>query len=109
MEAYPWPSACRDRCPPAHPVTGTLDVSFHRDDVGRHPIPKEFTPTFLPGDVTDATVLLVDDVLFYRALCTIKASLDELFDHGRPASVELAVLAGPRRSAGCPFQPTSWD
>ena len=76
---------------------GTLDISFHRDDLGRHPIPKEFTPTVLPGDVTDATVLLVDDVLFTGR--TIKASLDELFDHGRPARVELAVLVdrGGRR------------
>ena len=37
-----------------------------------------------------ATVLLVDDVLFTGR--TIKAALDELFDHGRPATVELAVL-----------------
>ena len=69
---------------------GDLDISFHRDDIGRHPIPKEFTPTLLPGDVNGATVLLVDDVLFSGR--TVKAALDELFDHGRPAKVELAVL-----------------
>jgi pyrimidine operon attenuation protein/uracil phosphoribosyltransferase len=69
---------------------GDLDISFHRDDIGRHPIPKEFTPTLLPGDVNGATVILVDDVLFTGR--TVKAALDELFDHGRPASVELAVL-----------------
>jgi pyrimidine operon attenuation protein/uracil phosphoribosyltransferase len=69
---------------------GDLDISFHRDDIGRHPIPKEFTPTLLPGDVNGATVLLVDDVLFTGR--TVKAALDELFDHGRPATVELAVL-----------------
>jgi pyrimidine operon attenuation protein/uracil phosphoribosyltransferase len=28
---------------------GDLDISFHRDDIGKHPIPKEFTPTLLPG------------------------------------------------------------
>jgi len=70
--------------------TGTLDISFHRDDIGRHPIPKEFAPTVLPADVTGATVILVDDVLFTGR--TVKAALDELFDHGRPAKVELAVL-----------------
>ncbi len=70
--------------------TGTLDISFHRDDIGRHPIPKEFAPTALPGDVTGATIILVDDVLFTGR--TVKAALDELFDHGRPAQVELAVL-----------------
>lgn len=69
---------------------GDLDISFHRDDIGHHPIPKEFTPTLLPGDVNGATVLLVDDVLFSGR--TVKAALDELFDHGRPATVELAVL-----------------
>jgi pyrimidine operon attenuation protein/uracil phosphoribosyltransferase len=69
---------------------GTLDISFHRDDIDRHPIPKEFSPTRIPVDVTGATVILVDDVLFSGR--TVKAALDELFDHGRPAKVELAVL-----------------
>jgi pyrimidine operon attenuation protein/uracil phosphoribosyltransferase len=69
---------------------GSLDVSFHRDDIGRHPIPKEFAPTHIPSDVNGATVILVDDVLFSGR--TVNAALDELFDHGRPAKVELAVL-----------------
>ena len=69
---------------------GVIDVSFHRDDIGRNPIPKEFAPTHIPFDVQGATVLLVDDVLFTGR--TVKAALDELFDHGRPAKVELAVL-----------------
>ncbi len=69
---------------------GTLDISFHRDDIGRHPIPKEFAPTLIPEDVTDATVILVDDVLFSGR--TVKAALNELFDHGRPEKVELAIL-----------------
>jgi pyrimidine operon attenuation protein/uracil phosphoribosyltransferase len=83
-----------------HPLTvktGTLDISFHRDDIGRHPIPKEFAPTLIPVDVHGATVVLVDDVLFSGR--TVKAALDELFDHGRPTQVELAVLVdrGGRR------------
>jgi pyrimidine operon attenuation protein/uracil phosphoribosyltransferase len=72
------------------PRTGIIDISFHRDDIGRNPIPKEFTPTVIPIDVTGATVILVDDVL--QSGRTVKAALDELFDHGRPAKVELAVL-----------------
>ena len=77
--------------------SGVLDISFHRDDIGRHPIPKEFTPTLVPGDIQGAGVILVDDVLFTGR--TVKAALDELFDHGRPAWVELAVLVdrGGRR------------
>ena len=70
--------------------SGSIDISFHRDDIGRNPIPKEFTPTVLPADVNGARVILVDDVLFSGR--TVKAALDELFDHGRPAKVELAVL-----------------
>jgi pyrimidine operon attenuation protein/uracil phosphoribosyltransferase len=69
---------------------GVIDISFHRDDIGRNPIPKEFAPTQIPGDVSGATVVLVDDVLFSGR--TAKAALDELFDQGRPAKVELAVL-----------------
>ncbi len=79
-----------------------LDISFHRDDIGRHPIPKEFVPAHIPADVHGATVIIVDDVLFSGR--TIKAALDELFDHGRPAKVELAILVdrGGRR---LPFSP----
>jgi pyrimidine operon attenuation protein / uracil phosphoribosyltransferase len=69
---------------------GVIDISFHRDDFGRNPIPKEFAPTQIPGDVSGATVVLVDDVIFSGR--TVKAALDELFDNGRPAKVELAVL-----------------
>jgi pyrimidine operon attenuation protein/uracil phosphoribosyltransferase len=76
---------------------GTIDISFHRDDFGRQPIPKEFSPTHIPADVNGATVILIDDVLFSGR--TVKAALDEIFDHGRPTKVELAVLVdrGGRR------------
>lgn len=70
--------------------TGTLDISFHRDDIDRNPIPKEFAATRIPSDVSGATVILVDDVLFSGR--TVNAALNELFDHGRPAKVELATL-----------------
>ena len=82
---------------------GDLDISFHRDDLGHHPIPKEFTPTLLPGIIDGATVLLVDDVLFTGR--TVKAALDELFDHGRPGRVELAVLV----DRGCHRLPITAD
>lgn len=76
---------------------GIIDISFHRDDIGRNPIPKEFAATHIPADVNGATVILVDDVLFSGR--TVKAALDELFDHGRPERVELAILVdrGGRR------------
>ena len=68
---------------------GSLDVSFYRDDVGLRPI--------VPGSVTDlpvtldgANVVLVDDVLFTGR--TVRAALDALNDHGRPRTVQLAVI-----------------
>lgn len=69
---------------------GVVDVSFHRDDIGSNPIPKAGSPTDLPPTVEGATCILVDDVLFSGR--TIRAALNELFDQGRPESVELAVL-----------------
>lgn len=70
--------------------TGEIDTSFYRDDIGRNPIPKESRPTIIPFDVTGKTVILVDDVLHSGR--TLNAALNELFDHGRPAAVELAIL-----------------
>ena len=89
--------ALRQRTPRQAIHAGTIDISFHRDDIARHPVPKEFAPTHIPADVHGATVILVDDVLFSGR--TVKAALDELFDHGRPSKVELAVLVdrGGRR------------
>jgi pyrimidine operon attenuation protein/uracil phosphoribosyltransferase len=40
--------------------------------------------------IDGATVVLVDDVLFTGR--TVRAALDALNDHGRPKSVQLAVL-----------------
>ena len=78
-------------------VVGTIDISFHRDDISSNPNPKEFAPTHIPADVNGATVVLVDDVLYSGR--TVKAALNEVFDHGRPTKVELAILVdrGGRR------------
>ncbi len=84
------------------PVTvGTVDVSFHRDDIGRNPIPRELPPSHFSEDVAGATIILVDDVLHSGR--TVKAALDEIFDHGRPSKVELAVLVD-RGGRLLPFQ-----
>jgi pyrimidine operon attenuation protein / uracil phosphoribosyltransferase len=68
---------------------GTLDVSFYRDDVGIRPIVPG-SVTDLPGTLDGANVVLVDDVLFTGR--TVRAALDALNDHGRPRSVQLAVI-----------------
>ncbi|AYH45390.1 bifunctional pyr operon transcriptional regulator/uracil phosphoribosyltransferase PyrR [Azoarcus sp. DN11] len=69
---------------------GSIDVSFYRDDFGSkglHPQPKR---TAIPFDVEDAHVVIVDDVLYTGR--TTRAAINELFDFGRPAHVDLAVL-----------------
>ena len=73
-----------------HPVpVGSLDVSMHRDDLGRQPVPKVH-PTVIPFDLHDRTVVLVDDVLFSGR--TTRAAMDALNDFGRPRRIQLAVL-----------------
>ncbi len=79
---------------------GALDVSFYRDDHARNPIPKEVTGTQLPIDLEAATVILVDDV--FSSGRTIRAALEEIFSHGRPESVELAILVD-RQNHRLPF------
>ncbi len=73
-----------------HPVpVGNLDVNMHRDDLNQNAAPT-LQPTVIPFDVTDKTVVLVDDVLFSGR--TTRAALDALNDFGRPKRVQLAVL-----------------
>ncbi len=71
---------------------GDLDISFYRDDLGlRDP---GASPTVhashIDFAVDEATVVLVDDVLFTGR--TVRAAIDALFDYGRPRRVQLAVL-----------------
>ena len=74
---------------------GVINVSFHRDDYAEKGIRAIETantmPTKLPFDVTNAHIVLLDDVLFTGR--TVRAALNELFDFGRPAKVSLMVLA----------------
>jgi pyrimidine operon attenuation protein/uracil phosphoribosyltransferase len=68
---------------------GLLDVSFYRDDLNQNPVPKSAATT-IDHDLTDRTVVLVDDVLFTGR--TIRAALNALSDWERPRSVQLAVM-----------------
>src|SRR5690606_10462819 len=62
---------------------------MHRDDFARRGLAAS-AQTQLPFDVNGAHGLLLDDVLYTGR--TIRAVLNELFDYGRPAGVQLAVL-----------------
>lgn len=68
---------------------GLLDVSFYRDDVSLNPVPNS-AMTSINHDLTNRTVVLVDDVLFTGR--TIRAALNALSDWGRPRSMQLAVM-----------------
>lgn len=69
---------------------GTIDITFHRDDLFLRPIPKPTQITDLPHTIEEGFVILVDDVLFSGR--SARAAINELFDVGRPERVELAVL-----------------
>lgn len=69
---------------------GALDISFYRDDFSKEGLHPEVKPSDMPFDVTGRDVILVDDVLYTGR--TVRAAINELFDYGRPASVQLVVL-----------------
>ena len=70
---------------------GDVDISFYRDDLnlrrGGHPVVHS---SHIEFPLEDATVVLVDDVLYTGR--TVRAAIDALFDYGRPRRVQLAVL-----------------
>jgi pyrimidine operon attenuation protein / uracil phosphoribosyltransferase len=69
---------------------GTLDITLYRDDLGRNAL-RALGPTDLPPSGVDGQrVILVDDVLYSGR--TVRAALNALYDLGRPASVQLAIL-----------------
>jgi len=69
---------------------GVISSSMHRDDFAQRGLSASSAQTELPFDVDGAHIVLLDDVLYTGR--TIRAVLNELFDYGRPASVQLAVL-----------------
>src|SRR6266702_2139010 len=68
---------------------GELDITLYRDDVHQR-APRSLSPTSIPVDISNKTVVLVDDVLYTGR--TIRAALDALIDLGRPRSIQLVCL-----------------
>lgn len=69
---------------------GILDITWYRDDlstIAERPVLRSKQIDF---PVTGKDIVLVDDVLYTGR--TIRAALDALFEHGRPARVQLLVL-----------------
>jgi len=71
--------------------TGVIDINLYRDDWTRVAPKPIVGKTELNFSVDDRWVILVDDVLFTGR--TVRAAMDALMDFGRPAKIELAVLA----------------
>ena len=72
---------------------GEVDISFYRDDVGvaaRSATQPIVHSSRIDFPLEDTTVVLVDDVLYTGR--TARAAIEALFDYGRPARVQLAVL-----------------
>ena len=70
---------------------GDLDISFYRDDVGRRAEQPTVHSSHIDFDLDGRTIVIVDDVLFTGR--TVRSAIEALFDYGRPAKVQLAVLA----------------
>jgi pyrimidine operon attenuation protein/uracil phosphoribosyltransferase len=70
---------------------GAIDISFYRDDLSRRADQPVVHASLVDFPLDGLTVVIVDDVLFTGR--TVRAAIDALFDYGRPARVQLAVLA----------------
>jgi len=71
---------------------GDLDIAFYRDDIEARAANAQpvVHASHLDFELDGRTVVLADDVLFTGR--TVRAAIDALFDYGRPARVQLAVL-----------------
>lgn len=69
---------------------GVINSGYYRDDLAQSGLHRRLESTRL-AKVDGRDIVLVDDVLYTGR--TVRATLNELFDYGRPASVLLAVLA----------------
>jgi pyrimidine operon attenuation protein / uracil phosphoribosyltransferase len=74
---------------PAVPL-GDVDISFYRDDLSIRPTAPIVHASHLEFSVDGRTIVIVDDVLYTGR--TARAAIDAIFDYGRPARVQLAVL-----------------
>ena len=69
---------------------GILDINLYRDDLSTVDIKPVVSATEIAFNVEGKDIILTDDVLYTGR--TVRAALDALFDHGRPARVQLLVL-----------------
>src|SRR3954468_23740288 len=80
-----------DDLPHAAVPLGAFDISFYRDDLASRPEQPVVHASHVDFPVDGRTVVIVDDVLYTGR--TVRAAIEALFGYGRPARVQLAVLA----------------
>lgn len=72
--------------------SAAIDASLYRDDLhisrSRRTLGGSAFPVTM--DISDRTVILVDDVLYTGR--TIRAAMDAVMDFGRPRAIQLAIL-----------------
>ena len=93
----------KDALPKAEIASGSLDITFYRDDFRRSKNPLKASTTTMDHIIEGKNVVLIDDVLYTGR--SIRAGLDALLDYGRPKKVELLVLVDRRYSRHLPIQP----
>jgi pyrimidine operon attenuation protein/uracil phosphoribosyltransferase len=70
--------------------SGTLDITFYRDDLERIAHQPVVGTTDIMFDLENMVIVLVDDVLYTGR--TVRAAMDAIIDYGRPKAIQLAVL-----------------
>ena len=81
-------------------LVGEVDITLYRDDFKGHSLHLPVGKTDIPFSVEGKMVVLVDDVLFTGR--TIRAAMDAIMDHGRPAYYP-ACRAGRPRPSGAAY------
>ncbi|MBE6615089.1 MAG: bifunctional pyr operon transcriptional regulator/uracil phosphoribosyltransferase PyrR [Ruminococcaceae bacterium] len=67
-----------------------IDITMYRDDLTELPGEIRTVGNSIPFDVAGKRVILVDDVIYTGR--TARAAIEAIFSHGRPSSIQLAVL-----------------
>lgn len=84
-------------------TTGTLDITFFRDDFRRRDLPIQASKTKIDVLLEGKKVVFVDDVLFTGR--SVRSAMDAIQSFGRPKEIELLVLIDRRFSRELPIQP----
>ena len=82
--------------------TGSLDITFFRDDFRRKEKPLIPSVTNIDFSIENKKVILVDDVFFTGR--TVRSALDAIMTFGRPSSVEFLTLIERRFVQNIPIK-----